>query len=132
MSRVDAERRITGALRVSYESHGGGITPDRFATTTKRIYDALFAAEPRDTGPVREHLDEVRLDGKRVILRVGDYVEVGPSRPKKQDGWVGTIMDIFIDRGGYVVEVHHPTDRIRRCVPVARIRGRRRAPETRT
>lgn len=126
-ARTDDEerRRIVGALRQTYEAHGA-ITPEWFGSATKRIQGAL---NPEAKRPGREQLPELRLPGKRVIIRPGDYVEVGPSRPNKRDGWTGTIISIFVDRGGPVVEVHHPSERIHRCVPPARVRGRRRTPE---
>lgn len=124
--RAALEKRINGALRMTISAHGS-IGLEQIGSATKRI---LSVIEPPEK-PGRKYLAELRLPGKQVILRQGDYVEVGPSRPNKRDGWKGSIVSLFSDRGGDVVEVHHPTDRIHRCVPVARIKGRRTAPEER-
>lgn len=126
--RKALEKRISGALRMTIAAHGP-IGLEEIGSATKRLYGTLYAAEIEgDRHPEREHLDELVLDKTErvpVVIRVGDLVEVGPSRPSKRDGWNGTVIDLFIDKGGPVVEVHHPTDRIRRCVPASRIKGRR-------
>jgi hypothetical protein len=40
---------------------------------------------------------DLRVPGERRILHVGDIVDVKPSRPRKRDGWRGTITTMRED-----------------------------------
>lgn len=117
---------MIGALRQTYEAHGP-ITPEWFGSAAKRILGATMPAEK----PGRELLAEYQL-GQRTVIHVGDYVLVGPSRPGRRDGWKGTVISMFVDKGGPTAEVHHAGDRIHRTVPIDRITRRLRVLEEET
>lgn len=125
--RAAMEKRIAGALRVTIAAHGP-IGLEEIGSASKRLYGMLFGNEARaEAAPTREPLGEVRLEGKRVVIRVGDLVEVAPSRPGKRDGWTGTVTELFRTEGHRpTVVVHDAERRILRSLSPERIRGRRR------
>lgn len=108
---ADFARALTGLARVP-------------ATIPGVVEDSTVAgsATPAPAAPVTE----VRDPGSRRILRVGDRVEVKPSRPRKRDGWVGVIRG-FVDVADPVnvsAEVSWPAGSAR-TVRLARIGARK-------
>lgn len=120
------ERKIVGALRSTIDAHGP-ITEERIGSAAKRVYGALYGkqAAPSPSTANREHHDELRMEGKAVIIRVGDRVAVKPSRPGKQDGWVGNVTQLYTDKSGQVAEVTWPGGAAR-AIPFSRIKSRKR------
>jgi hypothetical protein len=76
---------------------------------------------------VVEHLDRVRLPGKRTWLHVGDTVRVAPSRPGKHDGFDSPVLRIdALDGQVVAVDVVDPRNGAVRPMNPRRITRRRR------
>lgn len=132
-SRSRIERQIGGALRDTINKHGP--IDERFvASAAKRVYGTLYggndAEEPEvPTNGARLPLETIKLKDKAVLIRVGDEIEVAPTKNlkgnSKQDGWVGTVVRMFQDKAGPTVEVTHPKGSARYIHP-DRIRCKKR------
>lgn len=129
-TRSRIESQISGALRDCINKHGP-ITEKTIGSAAKRVYGTLYGGNdaPEPEVPANGHrlpLSELRLLDKNVTIRVGDVVDVAPSKKGKHDGWEGEVMSLFQDKAGPTVEVRHPNSSAR-YVALSRIRGRKRA-----